>query len=159
MILIKQICHVIAFELHGPDAGCQSPNSMATNVRSHHRATPTSARRNSPTKKRGAMVPKAKGASSRNCRGLGSMGGLCGAWAPLLLFCAPYTHARENAGGGGATGRPSRAHFHRCACACNTATRPASCTAALQWRCHPVSRWAGRAPFEGLGRGSMGMNV
>ena len=60
--------------------------------------------------------------------------------------------------GGGAKGRPSRAHFHRCACACSTARRRAFRTASLRRRCLPTSRRAQRALFEELGRGSMGMN-
>lgn len=50
-------------------------------MRNHHRARPTSPKRKSPPKKRGATVPKTKGASSRNCRGLGIIGALCGGWS------------------------------------------------------------------------------
>ena len=59
--------------LHGAGAGCQSPNSTDSTVCSHHSATPTSASRNSPRKKRGATKPSARGNKSANCRGLGIM--------------------------------------------------------------------------------------
>lgn len=144
------------------------PNTTVATTCSHHRANPTSPRTNSPTKKRGAREPKAKGSSSRNCRGLGIMGALCSEWALLGRSRCPCYQAAPTTRRAGAATSSTRRRWRQGKAL--TRSFPPMCRCVQHGqapgieRRHPalhgfLRQQAKRESIEGLGRGSIGMNV